>query len=639
MIDKKIIETIRFLAVDQVNAANSGHPGMPMGTASMAYVLWKNHLKFAPKSPNWVARDRFILSGGHGSALEYALLHLFGYDMSIEDLKQFRQFGSKTPGHPEYLDVPGVDMTTGPLGQGLASAVGFAIAEDMLAAKYSEVDNYTYVFCGDGDMMEGITSEASSLAGKLGLSKLVVLYDDNNITIDGTCDIAFNEDVEKRYVAYNWEVIKVKDGNDLKELDKAITTAKQSDKPTLIMVKNVIGFGSINKSNTSAVHGAPLGEEETKLMKKEFGWDPEKTFYVPEDVKEELAKIINDKNKLYDEWKAKSGTFELPKYDIQLSDLDLLKEVATGDKATRAQSHAVIKKLAELNPNLIGGSADLAASNKTLLGDGSYFSHENKLARNIAYGIREHAMAAIINGITLYGGLNTFGATFLSFADYMKPSIRLAAIMKINSVFVFTHDSIGVGEDGPTHQPVDQLPMLRSIPNVDVYRPCDGIETAVSYYQAFKNERPACVILSRQNLKQLDIDRTDELKGAYIAKKEKGSLDLILMASGSELAPCVEFADKYKDSIGIRVVSFNSMEVFDRQDAQYKEKVLPSDCKKRFAVEAASDMSWYKYIGLEGSVRAMFGFGSSAPASKLFDHFGFSFEKLEKEIMEYYEKN
>ncbi len=639
MIDKKVIETIRFLAVDQVNAANSGHPGMPMGTASMAYVLWKNHLKIAPKAPEWSSRDRFIMSGGHGSALAYALLHLFGYDMKIEDLKQFRQFGSKTPGHPEYRDVPGIEMTTGPLGQGLASAIGFAIAEDILSNRHEAIENYTYVFCGDGDMMEGITSEASSLAGKLALKKLIVMYDDNNITIDGTCDIAFNEDVEKRYLSYNWEVIKVHDGNDLEELDAAINQAKMSDRPSLIMVKNIIGFGSKNKSNTSGVHGAPLGEEETKLMKKEFGWDPDKEFFVPEEVKEELHKIIEMKNKAYDEWKATYGAFELPEFELKESDLDALKSVATGDKATRAQSHAVIKKLAELNPNLIGGSADLAASNKTLIGDGSYYGKESKSARNIAYGIREHAMAAIINGITLYGGINTFGATFLSFADYMKPSIRLAAIMDINSVFVYTHDSIGVGEDGPTHQPIEHLTMLRSIPNVDVYRPCDGIETAVSYYQAYKNSNPACIVLSRQNLKELDIDRTDELKGAYIAVKEKGDLDLILMASGSELAPCVEFARKHEEEMGIRVVSFHSMDVFDRQEASYKEKVLPMSCKKRFAVEAASDMSWYKYIGLEGAVRAMFGFGSSAPASILFDHFGFSFDKLEEEIIKYYEEN
>ncbi len=639
MIDKKVVETIRFLAVDQVNAANSGHPGMPMGTASMAYILWKNHLKIAPKAPSWPSRDRFIMSGGHGSALAYALLHLFGYDMSIDDLKQFRQFGSKTPGHPEYRDVPGIEMTTGPLGQGLASAIGFAIAEDVLSNRHKAIDNYTYVFCGDGDMMEGITSEASSLAGKLGLKKLIVMYDDNNITIDGTCDIAFDEDVEKRYLSYNWEVIKVKDGNNLEELDAAISQAKMSSRPSLIMVKNIIGFGSKNKSNTSGVHGAPLGEEETKLMKKEFGWDPDKEFFVPEEVREELRKIIEIKNKAYDEWKATYADFELSEFELKENDLDSLKSVATGDKATRAQSHAVIKKLAELNPNLIGGSADLAASNKTLIGDGSYYGKESKAARNIAYGIREHAMAAIINGITLYGGINTFGATFLSFADYMKPSIRLAAIMDINSVFVYTHDSIGVGEDGPTHQPIEQLTMLRSIPNVDVYRPCDGIETAVSYYQAYKNSNPACIVLSRQNLKELDIDRTDELKGAYVAVKEKGNLDLILMASGSELAPCVDFANKHKDKMGIRVVSFNCMEVFDRQDPSYKEQVLPSSCKKRFAVEAASDMSWYKYIGLDGYVKAMVGFGSSAPASVLFDHFGFSFDKLEEEILKYYEEN
>ncbi len=640
MKDKRVVETIRFLAIDQVNEANSGHPGMPMGTASMAYVLWKNHLRFTPKKVDWVGRDRFLLSGGHGSALQYALLHLFGYDISIDDLKKFRQFGSKTPGHPEYMDTPGVEMTTGPLGQGLSSAVGFAMAEDILSNKYKEISNYTYVFCGDGDLMEGVSSEAASVAGNLELKKLIVMYDSNDITIDGRCNITFTEDVKKRYESYNWEVIEVADGNNLDEVDKAINDAKKSDKPSLIIVKNIIGYGSINKADTSSVHGSPLGDEETKLMKEKFGWEPDKKFFVPEDVKEYVDEIVKSKNNIYDEWKRKFGDFKLPEFELGLNELEELKSVARGDKATRAHSHAVINKLAELDDTLIGGSADLASSNKTLIGDGAYYSKDVKDARNIAYGIREHAMAAIMNGIVLYGGFKTFGATFLSFADYMKPSIRLASVMGINPVYVYTHDSIGVGEDGPTHQPVDQLPMLRSIPNVDVYRPCDGIETAVSYYQAFTNSNPSCIILSRQTLKELDIDRTDELKGAYIVKKERKNLDLILMASGSELEVCLEVANALEDKIDIRVVSFNSMEVFDRQTDEYKNMVLPIECRKRFAVEAASDMSWYKYTGLDGAIRAMTTFGKSAPAAELFDYFGFTKDKLEREILEYYnEKN
>lgn len=625
------IETLRFLSVDAINKANSGHPGLPMGAASMCYVLFKEHLKFSPKDPSWVSRDRFIMSGGHGSALYYSLLNLFGYDIKIEDLKEFRQMGSKTPGHPEIDMTEGVDMSTGPLGQGLASAVGFAVAEEFNREKYKAISNYTYVLCGDGDLMEGISSEAASLAGHLELSKLIVLYDSNDITIDGRVDITFTEDVKKRYESYNWNVIEVKDGNDYDEVNDAIKNAKRSDKPTLIIVKTIIGYGSVNKSDTSSVHGSPLGEEETKLTKEAFGWDKEKTFYVSDKLRTYLQDIIDKKNKEYDKWIKDYPDFRFTDYYVEL---DELKEVARGDDATRNHSNKIINKLSERMLNLIGGSADLGASNKTLIKNDGYFKKESPTERNIAYGIREHAMAAIVNGLTLYGGIKAFCSTFLVFSDYLKPSIRLAALMDINSIFIFTHDSISVGEDGPTHQPVEQLIGLRSIPNLRVFRPCDGIETAVSYYQSLK-EGPSAIILSRQNLKELDIDRQDELKGAYIASKEEKELELILLASGSEVALALEVKERLKNKYNVRVVSFLSFEVFNSQSKEYIDKVLPSNVRKRYAIEKASSYSWYKYIGLDGKGTFVDKFGKSAKEKDLDKYFSFDIDSLVNKVKEY----
>lgn len=629
-------QTIRYLAVDAVNKAKSGHPGLPMGAATMAKVLFRDHLRFNPQDPTWMGRDRFVLSAGHGSALLYSLLHLYGYDVSIEDLKNFRQVGSKTPGHPEYGDTEGVEVTTGPLGQGLANAVGFAMASKKMAAEFGPLfDTYTYVLVGDGDMMEGITSEASSLAGHLKLNNLIVLYDSNNITIDGRTDITFTEKVRERYEAYGWKTFFIADGNDEEAITQAIEEAKKSDRPSFIEIKTIIGYGSPNRGDSSAAHGAPLGDEETKLTKEATGWSYEETFYVPEEVREYFAKQKEEKIKEYDAWMEEAKELDIKTPELDESVLEALLAVGEGEKATRIHGQVMINELAKHFPVLFGGSADLAGSNMTTLDGKGFFSAENPLGSNVHFGIREHAMAAIANGICLHGYFKAYAATFLSFADYMKPSLRLAALMGVPSVFIFTHDSIGVGEDGPTHQPIEQALMLRSIPGMDVYRPADGKETAMSYYQAFSGKNPASILLTRQKLKELNIDRSEAHRGGYIAVKEEKKPELLLMASGSELALAVDVAQQLRGKVDVRVISMLSMERFEAQDEAYKEKVLPKEVRKRFAIEAASALSWHRYLGLDGACHCLDHYGASGPGEELFELFGFTTEKIIEEIMRY----
>lgn len=646
-IDKRSIETIRFLSVDAVNRANSGHPGLPMGVATMAYVLFKEHLKFNPADPNWLDRDRFILSAGHGSMLQYSLLHLFGYDLSMEEIKNFRQLGSKTPGHPEYGITPGVEMTTGPLGQGLAASVGFAMAEARLAAELNTeennlIDHYTYVIVGDGDLMEGVSYEACSLAGHLRLNKLIVLFDSNEITIDGRTDLARSEDIQQRFRSINWNTILVEDGNDYQAVNQAINQAKSSDKPTLIELKTIIGYGSINKADSSAAHGAPLGVEEARLTKQAFGWDPDKEFHVPPQVADNYAAIVKQKQRDYDDWMERFNALDnkqevLDRLKTEPGEgmLDGLFSVESVSKATRVHGQTMINALYPYAPYLFGGSADLAGSNLSTIDSAGFFSDENRAGANVHFGIREFAMACIVNGITLHGGYRAFGSTFLSFADYMKPAIRLAALMEIPSVFIFTHDSIGVGEDGPTHQPIEQALMLRSIPGMHVFRPADSAETAIAYYQAFTGDRPASILLTRQNLPELSLNMTDGLRGGYVAYETGQQPDLIVMASGSELYLAVEAAKALQEEIQIRVVSMLSMELFEQQPEEYKKKVLPDDIRKRFAIEAASRRSWDRYLGLDGDSLTLDRFGESAPGKDLFEHFGFTTEQVTERIRRY----
>ena len=646
-IDKRSIETIRFLSVDAVNRANSGHPGLPMGVATMAYVLFKEHLKFNPADPNWLDRDRFILSAGHGSMLQYSLLHLFGYDLSMEEIKNFRQLGSKTPGHPEYGITPGVEMTTGPLGQGLAASVGFAMAEARLAAELNTeennlIDHYTYVIVGDGDLMEGVSYEACSLAGHLGLNKLIVLFDSNEITIDGRTDLARSEDIQQRFRSINWNTILVEDGNDYQAVNQAINQAKSSDKPTLIELKTIIGYGSINKADSSAAHGAPLGVEEARLTKQAFGWDPDKEFHVPPQIADNYAAIVKQKQRDYDDWMERFNALDnkqevLDRLKTEPGEgmLDGLFSVESVSKATRVHGQTMINALYPYAPYLFGGSADLAGSNLSTIDSADFFSAENRTGANVHFGIREFAMACIVNGITLHGGYRAFGSTFLSFADYMKPAIRLAALMEIPSVFIFTHDSIGVGEDGPTHQPIEQALMLRSIPGMHVFRPADSAETAIAYYQAFTGDRPASILLTRQNLPELSLNMTDGLRGGYVAYETGQQPDLIVMASGSELYLAVEAAKALQEEIQIRVVSMLSMELFEQQPEEYKKKVLPDDIRKRFAIEAASRRSWDRYLGLDGDSLTLDRFGESAPGKDLFEHFGFTTEQVTERIRRY----
>lgn len=644
------INTIRLLCADAVQKANSGHPGLPLGAAPVAYSVYANHLKHNPQNPDWKDRDRFVLSAGHGSTLLYSLLHIFGYGISIEDVKNFRQLDSLTPGHPEYKHTAGVEITTGPLGQGIANAVGMAMAENHLAAKFNKpnfpiVDHYTYVLCGDGCLQEGVSSEASSLAGTLGLGKLILLYDSNSITIEGDTSISFRENVAKRYEAYGWHVQSVSDGNDLTAINAAITAAKAvSDKPSLIVVKSKIGFGSPNKQGKASAHGEPLGADELKLTKQNLGFDPEQSFHVPEEVKANISEIKNKLaakeaawNNLMEQYKKEFPAL-YAQWEVWFSEklpVDLLNDndfwTYEGNIATRISSEKVLNKVCKLVPNMFGGSADLAPSTKTIMQGMGDYSKENPNGANLHFGVREHAMAAIANGIMTHGGLRAYIAGFFVFSDYMKPSMRLSALMKLPVISIMTHDSIGVGEDGPTHQPIEQLAALRSIPNYTVIRPCDTNETAAAWYLALtRTTSPTSIVLTRQNTLLLSETGKGALKGGYIIKDSaKATPDVILMASGSEVELVYKAWDVLKEKgIDARVVSMPSLEIFEEQSAEYKESVLPKSVRKRLAVEAAASFGWDKYVGLDGCIIAMDEFGASAPADLLFKKYGFTVENV-----------
>ena len=647
-INQKAVNALRILSADQVQKANSGHPGLPLGAAPIAYSLWANNMNHNPKNPNWENRDRFILSAGHGSSLLYSLLHMFGYGLSLEDLKSFRQFGSLTPGHPEYKHTAGVESTTGPLGAGVSTAVGMAMAEAHLAAKFNKdgypiVDHYTYALTGDGCLMEGVAYEALSLAGTLNLDKLIVLYDSNRITIEGDTDLAFTEDVAARFEAFGYHVQLVEDGNDLDALNAAIAKAKaDKERPSLIICKTQIGYGCPAKVGKASAHGEPLGEDNIVELRKFLGWENQTAFEVDAEIYDHYKALAEEGAKKEEAWKAMFAEYAI-KYpeDARLWDeyfakpdvqkiIDSEEYWAHEDKAmaTRAVSGDIINKLKDVYPNLVGGSADLAPSNKTEMKGQGYFSATDRSGRNIHFGVREMAMTAITNGIYLHGGLNPYCATFFVFSDFMKPMIRLSSLMGLPVTFVLTHDSIGVGEDGPTHEPIEQLAMLRSIPNLNVFRPADYTETAAAWASAIGSEAtPTAIVLTRQNLPQLEGSSKEAFKGGYILAEatNKDKIDLIIMASGSEVELALGAKEELeKEGKSVRVVSVPCMDVFEAQSPEYIEEVLPSAVRTRLAVEAANPMPWYKYIGLDGDVVAMNSFGASAPAKVLFDHFGFT---------------
>lgn len=639
------VNAVRVLAVDEIEKANSGHPGLPLGASPIACELFSDFLSFNPENPNFFNRDRFILSAGHGSAMLYALLHLFGYDISIEDLKQFRQVGSITSGHPERGTAPGVEITTGPLGQGIANAVGMAIAEKHLAAQYNRdgfdiVDHYTYALCGDGCMQEGIEYEAASLAGTLKLNKLIVLYDKNNITIEGNTDLAFTEDVGGRHKAQGWNVLYVKDGNDLSELKKAIAKAKkQVEKPTLIICKTLIGYGS-PLQGSEKTHGAPLGAENIKKLRENLGWTLP-AFEVPEELKEQRKKYIRKGKAIEKKWNTLFNEYAkaYPELAKQFKDaVDGNYNIAnafdglefTKSEATRSTGSTVLNKLADAIPSLFGGSADLGPSNKTVMKNRSYFSAENPEGSNVHFGIREHAMAAVCNGIAAHGGLLPYCSTFFVFSDYMKNAVRLSAMMHLRVIYIFTHDSIGVGEDGPTHQPIEQFAALRSIPDLQVIRPADGTETVYAYRSAVEYNGPTAIILSRQNLPQQSGSDEKALKGAYVSSGCANTAKCLLIACGSELDLCIKAQTLLKEehSINAAVISMPSMEIFERQTEEYKQTVIPDSIKARVCVEAGSSMPWYKYAGDNGQIIAIDRFGESGKAEQLFVNFGFSPENV-----------
>lgn len=655
-IEELSVNAIRVLTADAIQKAKSGHPGLPLGAAPAAYELWARHMNHNPKNPEWKNRDRFVLSGGHGSMLLYSLLHLFGYgDLSIDDIKNFRQLDSKTPGHPEYGHTVGIEATTGPLGQGMAMAVGMAMAEAHLAAVfnkdgYNVVDHYTYVLGGDGCMMEGISSESFSLAGTLGLSKLIVLYDSNNISIEGSTDIAFTEDVMKRFEAFGFQTIEVKDGNDLEAIGAAIEEAKaDNNRPSLIKINTLIGYGCPAKQGKASAHGEPLGEDNVAALKENLGWPCKEAFEVPQEVYDYYKELASDRAKAEDEWNKLFAEYcsKFPEmkemwdnyyngYDM--SDLFNSEEYwAAGDKpeATRNTSGTVLNLIKQHMPNMIGGSADLAPSNKTYMKDAGDFSRDNYAGSNIHFGVREQAMTAITNGIALHGGLRPFAATFFVFSDYTKPMARLSSLMKLPVTYIFTHDSIGVGEDGPTHEPIEQLAALRSLPNFTVFRPCDKVETSAAWmYAATSKETPTALVLTRQNLPQMPGSSKEALKGGYIIDdSSKAVPDAIIIASGSEVSLAVEAkAELAKKDIDVRVVSMPSMDLFEEQSAEYRESVLPDAVRKRVAVEALSDFGWYRYVGLDGAVVSMKGFGASGPAAELFKKFGLTTEAVVKAV-------
>ena len=649
-IENKCVNAIRVLSADTVQKAKSGHPGMPLGAAPIAYELWAHHMNHNPKNPKWANRDRFILSSGHASAMLYSLLHLFGYGLTLDDMKQFRQENSLTPGHPEYGHTVGVEATTGPLGSGIGMGVGMAMAEAHLAAKFNKpdfpiVDHYTFVICGDGCLMEGISSESLSLAGTLALGKLIILYDSNKISIEGSTDIAFTENVQQRVAAFGFQTLTVEDGNNLSELGAAIEMAKADKiRPSFITVKTHIGYGS-PKQDSASSHGEPLGEENVIALKKNLGWDkPEETFYIPADVYEHYRKLADKGAAAEAQWEklfadyAKKFPDDKKLWDKYHTPLDAEKllndenfwKVDEKPQATRASSGVMLNRLKDIMPNLIGGSADLGPSNKTIMKDAGDFSKNNYAGRNLHFGVREFAMSAACNGLILHGGLRPYCATFFVFSDYLKPMIRIASLMKIPVTYVFTHDSIGVGEDGPTHEPIEQLAMLRAQPNLNVFRAADATETAAGWYiAATSKETPTALILTRQNLPQLKGSSKDALKGGYVISEVAGDCVGILIATGSEVATAIEAQTELaKENIFVRVVSMPCQELFDQQSDDYKETVLPKKIRARVAVEAASDFGWQKYIGLDGATVTMKGFGASAPANVLFKKFGFTKENV-----------
>ncbi|HSW53621.1 MAG TPA: transketolase [Ignavibacteriaceae bacterium] len=652
------INTIRCLAIDAIQKANSGHPGMPMGCAPIAYRLYTKYMKHNPANPNWLNRDRFILSAGHGSMLLYSILHLCGYKISMDDLKNFRQWKSITAGHPEYGLAPGVETTTGPLGQGFANAVGMAIAQEYLGSLFNKpdvkiLDHFIYGICSDGDLMEGISHEAASLAGHLKLGKLIFFYDDNGITIDGKTSLAFSEDIKKRFEAYHWQVLNIDDVNDLSQIDNAVEHAqKDTSKPSIIITKTHIGFGSPNKQDSAASHGAPLGEAEVKLTKKNLGWPEDKPFYIPEEVSDHFSKMKSSFNDYESDWnnlfiiykkKYPSEAEKLLKYfnnDFGSEWVEALPSFTNYSEqiATRSASGKVLNSISPKLPTLIGGSADLAESNNTLINGQSVFSSENYSGRNIYFGIREHAMAGIINGMALYGGVIPYCGTFLIFSDYMRPSIRLASLMKLRTIYVFTHDSIGLGEDGPTHQPIEQLAVLRAIPGMVVIRPADANETVEAWKYAIEHKSsPVALVLTRQKVPVLDRTKMTSAenlsKGAYILVQSEKNPEVILMASGSEVALGVDvFHSLQAEGISARVVSFPSWELFDIQSDEYKESVLPKSAKARISIEAGIKQGWEKYLGEYGEAISIEKFGASAPSEVLFKEYGFTKEAVIKRV-------
>ena len=654
-IDNLSVNAIRVLSADAVQKANSGHPGLPLGAAAIGYELWANHMNHNPKNPNWENRDRFVLSGGHGSTLLYSLLHLFGYGLTLDDLKNFRQWGSKTPGHPEYGVTTGVEASTGPLGAGMAMAVGMAMAETHLAATFNKegypvVDHYTYVLGGDGCMMEGINYEAFSLAGTLKLNKLIVLYDSNKISIEGNTDIAFTEDVPARFKAMGFKVLEVKDGNDISEIGKAIEEAKaEKEGPSFIKINTKIGFGS-PKEGTADVHGAPLGADNIIAMKKTLGWPSEEPFFVPDEVyenykakAENLAKKEEEWNKLFKEYCEKFPEMKTlwdeykdeTKADKLLDDEDFWS-YEEKDDATRNLSGKVLNKLSAKLPTLFGGSADLAPSNKSYVNGAGDYSAENYAGRNVHFGVRELAMTGIGNGLVLHG-LKAYVSTFFVFSDYVKPMARLASLMEIPLTFILTHDSIGVGEDGPTHEPIEQLAEFRAMPNFNVFRPADATETIAAWYSAVTSkDTPTALVLTRQNLPQLAGSSKEALKGGYVvADSSKETPDAIIIASGSEVSLSIEAKEALaKEGVDVRVVSMPCMDIFEKQSHEYKEKVLPKAVRARVAVEALSEFGWGKYVGLDGKTVCLDRFGASAPAGVLFKEFGFTVDNVVKAVKE-----
>ncbi|MDF1615982.1 transketolase [Petrocella sp. FN5] len=656
-IDTLLINSIRILSAEAVQKANSGHPGLPMGAAPMAYELWANHMNHNGKDPNWINRDRFVLSAGHGSMLLYSLLHLFDYGLTIDDIKSFRQWDSKTPGHPEFGHTVGVETTTGPLGAGFTNAVGMAMAEANLAVRFNKdqldiINHYTYTIVGDGCLMEGITSEAASLAGTLRLGKLITLYDSNSITIEGSTDLAFTEDVGARFKAYDWEVIEVEDGNDPVAIGLAIEKAKQNlNQPSLIIIKTLIGHGCPAKEGKHSAHGEPLGDDNIAATKKNLGWTESESFTLPKEVYEHMTSI-NKKGVIaqeawqnkYEEYKEKYPELALElesqlndEQDLSALDDDAFWTFDEKPNATRSISGEVIQKLVKIIPNLFGGAADLAPSTKTYMNGQGDFSADHYEGMNIHFGVRELAMAGIGNGISIHGGFKAFVSSFFVFSDYMKPMARLSAIMNQPLTYVLTHDSIGVGEDGPTHQPIEQLSMLRTVPNFTTFRPADAKEVAAAWYYAVTNKnRPTAIVLTRQNVPYYKETGKEALKGGYILSDSNQSIpDLILMSSGSEVEYVYEAAKKLRsEGMDVRVVSMPAMNLFDEQSVAYKEAVLPKECRRRIAIEAGATAIWYKYVGLDGKVLGIDTFGASAPGSKVYEAYGITTDAVYKAAKE-----